>query len=71
MRIKEIRAFPIDVTPHQTTKPRVPQKTGDTSFVSPMRRYAEFPKAQTSPGRGGWSRTACVVTAEDGTWGFA
>jgi L-rhamnonate dehydratase len=70
MRIKEIRAFPIDVTPHQTTKPRVPRKTGDTSFVSPMRRYAEFPKAQTSPGRGGWSRTACVVTAEDGTWGF-
>ena len=70
MRIEQIRAFPIDVTPQQKTQPRVPQQTGDSSFVSPMRRYPEFTKADTAPGRGSWSRTACIVTAEDGTWGF-
>lgn len=70
MKIKEIRAFAIDVTPPQKTQPRVPQLSGDTSFVSPMRRYPEFAKSQTAPGRGNWTRTACVITAEDGTWGF-
>ncbi|MDP7448237.1 MAG: mandelate racemase/muconate lactonizing enzyme family protein [Candidatus Latescibacteria bacterium] len=70
MKIKSIRAFPIDVTPAQQTPPRVPQLPGDSSFVHPMRRYPEFSKGQTTPGRGNWTRTACVVTAEDGTWGF-
>ena len=49
MRIEQIRAFPIDVTPQQTTQPRVPQQTGDASFVSPMRRYSEYTKAETAP----------------------
>jgi L-rhamnonate dehydratase len=70
VKIKTICAFPIDVTPKQQTKPRVAQLSGDTGFVHPMRRYPEFTKAQTTPGRGNWKRTACVVTAEDGTWGF-
>ncbi len=70
MKIKSIRAFPIEITPEQPTAPRVPQLPGDHSFVYPMRRYPEFSKAQTAPGRGNWTRTACVVTAEDGTWGF-
>ncbi len=66
MRIKSIHATPIDVTPHPTTEPRVPRQPGE-GFVSPMRRYPELRRADwTAP----WQRVACVVTAEDGAWGF-
>ena len=34
-----------------------------------MARYPEFRKSDLNPGDR-WSRTACVVTAEDGTWGL-
>ncbi len=70
MKIREIRAFPIDITPRPTTKPRSePQFEG--AFVSPTWRYPEFARA----GRGHsphsrWGRIACIVTAEDGTWGM-
>ena len=30
------------------------------------RRYSEFKKSEWNPN---WTRTACVVTAQDGTWG--
>jgi L-rhamnonate dehydratase len=66
MKIKSVRAVEIDVTPPMKTKPRVPQLPGD-GFVSPMRRYPELARADWSAD---WKRTACVVTAEDGTWGF-
>ena len=36
-------------------------------FVSPMQRY---PDLKRSDWGNDWKRTACVVTAEDGTWGF-
>lgn len=66
MKIKEIRAATIDITPRPTTPPRVPRQQVD-GFVSPMARYPEFKRSDWSSR---WRRTACVVTAEDGTWGL-
>ena len=36
-------------------------------FGSPMARYPELKRSAWS---NRWQRAACVVTAEDGTWGF-
>jgi L-rhamnonate dehydratase len=66
VKIKEIRAAVIDLTPRPTTAPRVPRQPSD-GFVSPMARYPEFRRADWSSG---WGRVACVVTADDGTWGL-
>ena len=66
MNIRSIHAIAIDVTPRPTTEPRVPRQPTD-GFISPMRRYPEVPRADWSVS---WKRTACIVTAEDGTWGF-
>ena len=67
MKIKEVRAAAVTLTPPMKTEPRVPAIPGAGHFTSPMARYKnEF------GGRGwteSWDRTACVVTAEDGTWG--
>ena len=70
MKIREIRAFPVDITPRPKTRPRVePQFNG--AFVSPTWRYPDFAEAgrARSP-HSRWGRIACVVTAEDGTWGL-
>jgi L-rhamnonate dehydratase len=71
MKIKEIRALPIDITPQPKTEPRVPRVAEAGIAVSPMLRYAEYGRnrAAWAPGQH-WKRVACVVTAEDGTWGL-
>ena len=66
MKIKDIGAFPIDLTPSIQTEPRVPKKASK-GFISPMARYPEYQKREWTSK---WNRAACVVTAEDGTWGF-
>ncbi|MBI2942382.1 MAG: L-rhamnonate dehydratase [Chloroflexi bacterium] len=66
MKIKEIRAAAIDLTPRPTTPPRVPRQAVE-GFITPMARYPEFRRSDWSTR---WRRTACVVTAEDGTWGL-
>ncbi|MBT4500866.1 MAG: hypothetical protein HOC74_24265 [Gemmatimonadetes bacterium] len=66
MKIKEIRAVAVDLTPRQTTQPRVPKVQTD-GFVSPMERYPELKRGDWGTQ---WTRAACVVTAEDGTWGL-
>jgi len=78
MLISDVRAVAVDITPSPGTKPRVPEQPGALPMVSPMNRYPEFTRADWMPGGfparggggGGWKRTACVVTAEDGTWGL-
>ena len=66
MKIKSIKAVAVDLRPNPTTAPRIPrQQVPD--WVSPMMGYSEFSKADWSAP---WGRTACVVTAEDGTWGL-
>ncbi len=68
MNIKQIRAVGVNLRPPMVTEPRVPPIPGAGHFTSPMARYeGEF------PGRGwsaDWGRAACVVTADDGTWGL-
>src|SRR5258707_6904921 len=44
LKIREIRAAPVDLTPRPTTVPRVPRQAAD-GFVSPMRRYNEYRRA--------------------------
>lgn len=66
MKIKEIRAVAVDLTPPEKTKPRVPYVEND-GFISPMARYPELSRKQW---HAHWTRVACVVTAEDGTWGL-
>lgn len=64
MNIAEIRAIEIDVTPTPSTSPRQPSRADTIAMARPISRYpqvAGFPD---------WKRAACVVTAEDGTWGF-
>ncbi len=65
MRIKDVRAALVDITPHPKTQPRVP-KVSNEGFHAPMSRYPEMRRK----GGPGWKRVACVVTADDGTWGF-
>lgn len=66
MKIKEIRAIAVNLTPQQKTPPRLAQKNS-TVFTSPMARYPDFSRDAWSAG---WDRVACVVTAEDGSWGL-
>ena len=67
MKIKQIRAAVVTLTPPMKTEPRVPAIPGAGHFTSPMARYEnEFPNRNWSEP---WDRAACVVTAEDGTWG--
>ena len=65
MKIKDIRAVAVDISPDQKTEPRVPKLPTD-GFISPMARYPEFKRSEWNTG---WTRAACVVTAHDGTWG--
>ncbi len=67
MKIKEIRAIAVNLTPPTQTTPRVPQKPTD-GFTNPMARYPDIGRAAWSTTA--WERVACVVTAEDGTWGL-
>ena len=69
MKIKEIRAAAVDISPTPRTPSRVPRREVP-DWVSPMMRYPEVRKSDWSGGGGSWRRTACVVTAEDGTWGL-
>ena len=71
MRIKEIRAVEVDLAPELKTTPRRPALAERMEWISPMSRYPEFEGRRSSwaPGER-WKRVACVVTAEDGTWGL-
>jgi L-rhamnonate dehydratase len=66
VKIKEIRAATVDLTPRPRTQPRVPKQPTE-GFVSPMARYPEFKRSDWSHP---WHRTACLVTADDGTFGL-
>ena len=68
MKIKSIKAVPVNLAPVPKTKPRVAPDPDGGYFVSPMDRYK-----YDSPGRtwtDNWNKAACIVTAEDGTWGL-
>jgi L-rhamnonate dehydratase len=66
VKIKEIRAIAVNLTPQAKTPPRAPKLDTD-GFISPMARYPDFKRGDWGSD---WNRVACVVTAEDGTWGL-
>jgi len=66
MKIKEIRAAAIDIRPQLKTTPRVPKQVTE-GIGSVMARYPEIKRAAWG---NPWKRTACVVTADDGTFGL-
>ena len=71
MKIRDIRAHLVDITPRPKTEPRCAPLTVDAGFVSPMLTYPETSGRKSSwSASSRWKRVACVVTAEDGTWGL-
>ncbi len=71
MKIKEIRAVPVvfPPAPESKVKPRRPSWVEGTEVANPMSRYPKY-KPHRSLWRAPWHAVACVVTAEDGTWGL-
>lgn len=70
--IAAIRAFPIrnDLAGGAPrTPPRRPSWNGTTEVAGPMARHARF-KADRTKWRPTWPGVGCLVTADDGTWGF-
>ena len=64
MKIKEVRAIEIELNPQPKTSPRPSTRDKELIMNRPIDRY---PKSGTD---GDWKRPACIITAEDGTWGF-
>ena len=68
MKIRDVRAVAVNLKPVPKTKPRVEPDPNGGYFVSPMARYEqELPRQEWSAN---WPMTACVITAEDSTWGL-
>jgi L-rhamnonate dehydratase len=71
MKIKSITAFQINTKPTPTTKPRPTEPSKHTRKMSrPIFRYDRFKRDNNWTVPGNWNRPACIVEAEDGTWGF-
>ena len=64
MKIKEVRAIEIELNPQPKTSPRPSTRDKELVMNRPIDRY---PKPSND---GTWKRPACIITAEDGTWGF-
>ena len=70
MKIKSIEAFTITVPPKpMKTQPRRSSWVDGAEVANPMSRFPEY-KPHRSLWTTKWQRVACVVTAEDGTWGL-
>ncbi len=70
MKIKDVRAIEIELNPKPKTPPRQPSRAGMFKLNRPIDRYL---RPGNEPGYVSyveWKRPACIVTAEDGTWGF-
>ena len=69
MKIKEIRVVEIELNPKPLTPPRTPSQASTYPMNRPISRYPTFDKKVEDVFLE-WKRPACIVTAEDGTWGF-
>lgn len=70
MRIKEIRAAVVSMPRRQfKTRSRRPVWDEEAEVANPMSRYPRF-KAHRKLWTPKWEQVACVVEAEDGTWGL-
>ena len=70
LKIKGIKAAAVRLPrPAPDTTPRRPAWSENAEVAGPMSRYPRF-KAHRSLWMPSWEDAACVVTAEDGTWGL-
>jgi L-rhamnonate dehydratase len=70
MKIKSIRAFPIRRQTADLSDARRSGWQDDAEIANPMSRYSRY-KARRSSWRPALPEIGCLVTAEDGSWGFA
>lgn len=69
MKIRDIKAIPVRFPERPTTtQPRRPSWSEGAEVANPMSRYPKY-KALRNSWRPPWEQLACIVTAEDGTWG--
>lgn len=69
MKIKEIKASPVEFPAVPgSSAPRRPSWAEGAEVANPMSRYPRYKPLRTL-WRPPWGQVACVVTAEDGTWG--
>ena len=68
MVIKEVRAVEVDLNAARRKRPGLYRREG-VEPASPMARYPAY-KGRRSSWSPGWKTAACVVTAEDGTFGL-
>jgi L-rhamnonate dehydratase len=66
MKIKAVESFSMDLSPNVS---RQLYKAGGRQPASPMARYARY-QGKRSTWMASWPPVGCVVTAEDGTFGF-
>jgi L-rhamnonate dehydratase len=72
MKVKSVQAFLIksDLTGGEIkTPPRRPAWTQSAEVAGPMSRFPRFKKLRAS-WRPDLPSVGCIVTAEDGSWGF-
>ena len=69
MKIRSIRAFPIRLPASDTADKRRPGWQDNSEIANPMSRYPRY-KARRTSWRPALDSIGCVVTAEDGSWGF-
>ena len=72
MKIRSIHAFPIRsdlIGGPATTVPRRPAWTEHAEVASPMSHFPRFKRLRAS-WRPRWPSVACLVTADDGSWGL-
>ncbi|MCY4374150.1 MAG: hypothetical protein OXC31_10295, partial [Spirochaetaceae bacterium] len=67
MKIKEIRAFEVDLKRARTTTGVL--QRGGRQPAAPTERYARYRGARSKAGAG-WKQCACLVTLDDGTVGL-
>jgi L-rhamnonate dehydratase len=70
MKIKEIRAFEIDVTPKPSTAPRKASRAQRIRMNRPLSRYPQVAARGRAAQLASGARPACKVIAQDGTWGL-
>ena len=72
MKIASIKAFAIKsdlVGSAATTPARRPAWSADAEVAGPMSRYPRYKKLR-AVWRAKWPSVGCIVTADDGSWGF-
>lgn len=70
MKIKEVKAFEIELEPQPKTPLRQASRADSIKMNRPIARYDAYRGQAGQGATPDWKRPACIVTAEDGTWGF-